>query len=124
MDELDQWIAHLSACKQLSEPDVKRLCDKVGRGINQSLAEMGVEDTRALYISIAHQEKDIHQQHVQTWLSYSIRDKIARLTSAPRCCFEGTSRAKQAGRLSDQSYEMAYKTAVPVLAIPIGIVTA
>jgi hypothetical protein len=30
MDELDQWIAHLSACKQLSEPDVKRLCDKVG----------------------------------------------------------------------------------------------
>merc|ERR1711939_796727 len=28
MDELDNWIAHLSACKQLSEHDIKRLCDK------------------------------------------------------------------------------------------------
>jgi serine/threonine-protein phosphatase 2A catalytic subunit len=27
--EQDQWIAHLSDCKQLSENDVKRLCDKV-----------------------------------------------------------------------------------------------
>lgn len=26
--EQDQWIAHLSECKQLSEADVKRLCDK------------------------------------------------------------------------------------------------
>jgi hypothetical protein len=31
MDDLDQWISHLSECKQLSEPDVKRLCDKVGK---------------------------------------------------------------------------------------------
>lgn len=27
--EQDQWITHLSDCKQLSENDVKRLCDKV-----------------------------------------------------------------------------------------------
>jgi hypothetical protein len=27
--EVDSWIAQLSQCKQLSEADVKRLCDKV-----------------------------------------------------------------------------------------------
>lgn len=27
--EIDGWIAQLSQCKQLSETDVKRLCDKV-----------------------------------------------------------------------------------------------
>lgn len=27
--EVDGWIAQLSQCKQLSEADVKRLCDKV-----------------------------------------------------------------------------------------------
>ncbi len=26
--EQDAWIAHLSECKQLSENDIKRLCDK------------------------------------------------------------------------------------------------
>lgn len=39
MDELDQWIAHLSACKQLSEPDVKRLCDKVRWSIQHEGSE-------------------------------------------------------------------------------------
>ena len=29
--EQDQWIAHLSDCKQLAENDIKRLCDKVRR---------------------------------------------------------------------------------------------
>lgn len=28
--EIDGWIEQLSQCKQLSEADVKRLCDKVG----------------------------------------------------------------------------------------------
>ena len=28
-NEVDGWIAQLSQCKQLSEADVKRLCDKV-----------------------------------------------------------------------------------------------
>lgn len=28
--EVDQWISQLSQCKQLSESDVKKLCDKVG----------------------------------------------------------------------------------------------
>lgn len=28
-NEIDGWIAQLSQCKQLSEPDVKRLCDMV-----------------------------------------------------------------------------------------------
>lgn len=27
--EVDGWIEQLMSCKQLSEPDVKRLCDKV-----------------------------------------------------------------------------------------------
>lgn len=27
--DLDGWIAQLSQCKQLSEADVKKLCDKV-----------------------------------------------------------------------------------------------
>lgn len=27
--EIDAWIEQLSQCKQLSEADVKRLCDKV-----------------------------------------------------------------------------------------------
>ena len=27
--EIDVWIAQLSQCKQLSEADVKKLCDKV-----------------------------------------------------------------------------------------------
>jgi serine/threonine-protein phosphatase 2A catalytic subunit len=27
--EVDQWISQLSQCKQLSESDVKKLCDKV-----------------------------------------------------------------------------------------------
>lgn len=27
--EIDGWIEQLSQCKQLSEADVKRLCDKV-----------------------------------------------------------------------------------------------
>lgn len=27
--EQDQWISHLSDCKQLAENDIKRLCDKV-----------------------------------------------------------------------------------------------
>jgi serine/threonine-protein phosphatase 2A catalytic subunit len=27
--EVDGWIAQLGQCKQLSEADVKRLCDKV-----------------------------------------------------------------------------------------------
>ena len=31
MDELDQWISHLSQCKQLTEADIKRLCDKASR---------------------------------------------------------------------------------------------
>ena len=28
-NEVDGWIAQLSQCKQLSEADVKKLCDKV-----------------------------------------------------------------------------------------------
>jgi len=32
IQEQDQWISYLSDCKQLSENDVKRLCEKVGRG--------------------------------------------------------------------------------------------
>lgn len=28
--ELDSWVSHLSQCKQLTEMDVKRLCEKVG----------------------------------------------------------------------------------------------
>jgi hypothetical protein len=27
--EIDGWIEQLSQCKQLPEPDVKKLCDKV-----------------------------------------------------------------------------------------------
>lgn len=27
--EVDGWVAQLSQCKQLSEADVKKLCDKV-----------------------------------------------------------------------------------------------
>jgi serine/threonine-protein phosphatase 2A catalytic subunit len=38
MDELDQWIAHLSACKQLTEPDIKRLCDKASSTSSWKLA--------------------------------------------------------------------------------------
>lgn len=32
VQEQDQWISYLSDCKQLSENDVKRLCETVGRG--------------------------------------------------------------------------------------------
>ena len=28
--EIDGWIEQLSQCKQLTEADVKKLCDKVG----------------------------------------------------------------------------------------------
>jgi hypothetical protein len=31
--EVDGWIAQLGQCKQLSEPDVKRLCEKVSINI-------------------------------------------------------------------------------------------
>lgn len=31
VQEQDQWISHLSECKQLTEADIKRLCDKVHR---------------------------------------------------------------------------------------------
>jgi len=31
--EIDGWIQQLSQCKQLSEADVKKLCDKVRRPI-------------------------------------------------------------------------------------------
>jgi hypothetical protein len=31
VSEQDAWITHLGDCKQLSETDVKRLCDKVSR---------------------------------------------------------------------------------------------
>lgn len=34
IQEQDQWISYLSECKQLSENDVKRLCEKV-RGLRQ-----------------------------------------------------------------------------------------
>lgn len=27
--DIDAWIAQLSDCKQLSEPDIKKLCEKV-----------------------------------------------------------------------------------------------
>lgn len=30
--ELDQWIEQLNECKQLSEPQVKSLCEKVSSG--------------------------------------------------------------------------------------------
>jgi hypothetical protein len=30
-DEVDGWIAQLMQCKPLSETEVKKLCDKVGR---------------------------------------------------------------------------------------------
>lgn len=29
--EIDAWIEQLSQCKQLTEADVKRLCDKVSQ---------------------------------------------------------------------------------------------
>ena len=29
---LDRWIENLMGCKQLSEEDVRRLCDRVGFG--------------------------------------------------------------------------------------------
>lgn len=29
IQEQDQWISSLSECKQLSENDIKRLCEKV-----------------------------------------------------------------------------------------------
>lgn len=29
--EIDSWVSHLSQCKQLTEGDVKRLCEKVLR---------------------------------------------------------------------------------------------
>lgn len=29
MDEIDGWIEQLGQCKQLTEADVKKLCDKV-----------------------------------------------------------------------------------------------
>jgi hypothetical protein len=29
--DVDGWIAQLSECKQLSETDIKKLCEKVGR---------------------------------------------------------------------------------------------
>ena len=29
IQEQDQWISYLSECKQLSENDIKRLCEKV-----------------------------------------------------------------------------------------------
>lgn len=28
--DVDGWIAQLSECKQLSETDIKKLCEKVG----------------------------------------------------------------------------------------------
>ncbi len=31
VSEQDAWITHLGECKQLSEADVKRLCDKVSK---------------------------------------------------------------------------------------------
>jgi len=31
LKELDQWIEQLYECKQLTEPQVKVLCDKVSR---------------------------------------------------------------------------------------------
>lgn len=35
--EIDAWIEQLSQCKQLSEADVKRLCDKVRVRWNKGL---------------------------------------------------------------------------------------
>ena len=32
--EIDGWIQQLSQCKQLSEADVKKLCDKVRRPVS------------------------------------------------------------------------------------------
>lgn len=29
IQEQDEWISYLSECKQLSENDIKRLCEKV-----------------------------------------------------------------------------------------------
>lgn len=31
--EIDSWVSHLSQCKQLTEAEVKRLCDKVRRAL-------------------------------------------------------------------------------------------
>jgi serine/threonine-protein phosphatase 2A catalytic subunit len=33
--EIDGWIEQLSQCKQLTENDVKKLCDKVCLTLNQ-----------------------------------------------------------------------------------------
>lgn len=35
--EIDSWVSHLSQCKQLTEADVKRLCEKVSDSIKFSL---------------------------------------------------------------------------------------
>jgi hypothetical protein len=34
IQELDEWVTHLSDCKQLAEADVKRLCDKVNGALS------------------------------------------------------------------------------------------
>lgn len=38
--EQDNWITHLGECKQLTEADVKRLCDKVRNAAHDSAARV------------------------------------------------------------------------------------
>lgn len=45
--EVDAWIEQLSQCKQLTEADVKRLCDKV---CNSSLQQPSSSDLTMLLL--------------------------------------------------------------------------
>jgi hypothetical protein len=42
--EIDGWIEQLSQCKQLPEPDVKKLCDKVDNSRHQGLLPCSLLD--------------------------------------------------------------------------------
>ena len=61
--EVDGWIAQLSQCKQLSEADVKRLCDKV-----RSPSLMHDKARR-------HREEE-HSPSERTFSSYTGADKL------------------------------------------------
>lgn len=44
LKDLDQWIEQLNECKQLTETQVKTLCDKVKKNRKKNLTKLGQAD--------------------------------------------------------------------------------
>ena len=84
MDEVDQWISHLSQCKQLTEPDIKRLCEKA------SCRAASTKRPECLLLLLLERVQHLCARAVASACAYRVNG--ARASPLPR-----PARASQAG---------------------------